>query len=105
MNSVDRKRVQRDAENGDASAQRLLALVDALAQAIAITEGVGTARAMLGEHDDVYGETIDEMMGVIAPAIKAALDCQTNDECVEQVGFYLPGGTGDSERQESEGNA
>jgi len=103
MNPVNRMRVQRDADDGDASAARLLALVDALNQAIALTEGVGQARAMIGEHDDVYGETIDEMMGIIARAIKAALDCQTNDECVEQVGFYLPGGTGDSEPQESEG--
>lgn len=103
MNPVDRMRVQRDADDGDASAARLLALVDALTQAISIIEGVSAARGMVGEHDDVYGETIDEMMGTIVRAIKAALDCQTNDECVEQVGFYLPGGTGDSEPQESEG--
>ena len=90
MKQDERILVGRDAAKGDESAQRLLALVDALTQAIALTEGVGRARAVVGEHDDVYGETIDEMLGILAPAILTAIDVQDAAALEDALGCYLP---------------
>lgn len=65
----ERRAIQRHADAGDDSAKNYLKLLDACIQVLNGSDGISLARGMMGEHDDTYGEAIDDALSEIMPVI------------------------------------
>jgi len=61
--------IRKHADAGDSSAKDYLALLDVCAQVLENSDGVSLARGLVGEHDDVYGEAIDDALAELMPVI------------------------------------
>lgn len=68
---TDRERaaIQRSADKGDESARDYLKLLDACTQILEGSNGISLARGMLGEHNDVYGQAIDDALSELVPVV------------------------------------
>jgi hypothetical protein len=65
----ERRAIQNSAIHGDESARNFLELIDACTQILEGTNGISLARGMVGEHNDVYGEAIDDALSELMPVI------------------------------------
>lgn len=65
----ERRAIQRHADKGDESARDYLELLDICTQVLENTNGISLARGMVGEHNDVYGEAIDDALSELMPMI------------------------------------
>ncbi len=65
----ERAAIQRHADAGDKSAREYLELLDACMQVLEASNGITLARGMVGEHNDVYGQAIDDALSDLMPVI------------------------------------
>jgi hypothetical protein len=65
----ERAAIQRNADAGDTSAANYLKLLDACTSILESSNGVSLARGLTGEHDDTYGEAIDDALSELVPVI------------------------------------
>ena len=79
--------IEKAANAGDTSAKKYLALLDACTDTLEASNGISLARGLLGEHNDVYGEAIDDALAVLFPAI---WECVKDAGGWESLQYYLP---------------
>jgi hypothetical protein len=65
----ERRAIQRRADQGDESAKNYLELLDVCTRTLEGSNGISLARGMMGEHDDTYGEAIDDALSELMPII------------------------------------
>ena len=65
----ERRAIQKSADQGDESARDYLDLLNACTQVLEGSNGVSLARAFVGEHDDVYGQSVDDALSELMPVI------------------------------------
>jgi hypothetical protein len=65
----ERRAIQARAKQGDESARDYLELLDTCIQILENSNGISLARGMLGEHNDVYGQAIDDALSELMPVI------------------------------------
>ena len=65
----ERRAIQKSADQGDESARDYLDLLNACTQVREGSNGVSLARAFVGEHDDVYGQSVDDALSELMPVI------------------------------------
>jgi hypothetical protein len=65
----ERQAIQYSAIHGDESARNYLELIDACTQLLENTNGISAARGMVGEHNDIYGQAIDDALADLMPVI------------------------------------
>lgn len=65
----ERRAIQARADQGDESARDYLELLDACRQVLEGSNGISLARGMLGEHNDVYGQAIDDALSELVPVV------------------------------------
>lgn len=66
---TERSRIQASADAGDESARNYLKLLDKLVDILESSNGITLARGLMGEHDDVYGEAIDDALAELMPVV------------------------------------
>lgn len=89
---TDRERaaIKQRADAGDTSAANYLKLLDACTNILESSNGIAMARGMLGEHNDVYGEAIDDALSDLVPVI-----VEIAAGGWESLKFYAPGDSTD----------
>src|SRR6266550_4880044 len=81
----ERRAIERSANAGDESAKNYLKLLDVCTEILENSNGISLARGMLGEHNDVYGQAIDDALSELIPvAIEIAAGGW------ESLQFYAP---------------
>lgn len=65
----ERQEIQRQAKQGDKSAQNYLYLLDTLVRVLENSNGITLARGMVGERNDVYGHAVDDALSELMPVI------------------------------------
>jgi hypothetical protein len=63
----ERAAIKFRADQGDESAQNYLKLLDGWQPSS--SNGISLARGLMGEHDDTYGEAIDDALSELVPLI------------------------------------
>jgi hypothetical protein len=66
---LERHAIQQRATAGDESARNYLELLDICTQVLEASNGISLARGLVGEHDDVYGQAIDDALSDLMPVI------------------------------------
>jgi hypothetical protein len=61
--------IQRRADKGDQSARNYLELLNICIHVLGGSNGIALARGMVGEHNDVYGQAIDDALSDLMPII------------------------------------
>jgi hypothetical protein len=71
LHPTDRERqaIQRRADQGDESARDYLELLDTCIHVLEGSNGISLARGMVGEHNDVYGQAIDDALSELMPVL------------------------------------
>lgn len=62
-------RIQHHADAGDTSAQDYLDLLKACTMVLEASNGISFARGMVGKHNDVYGQALDDALAELMPVI------------------------------------
>lgn len=98
----ERKAIQQSADKGDTSARDYLKLLDIFIHIMEGSNGISLARGMVGEHNDVYGQAIDDALSELVPVV---LDIAAGGW--ESLQFYarsdqLPGANKDGGNSDSE---
>ena len=65
----ERRAIQHIAIHGDESARHYLELLDVCTQVLEASNGISLARGMVGEHNDVYSQAIDDALSELMPVI------------------------------------
>jgi hypothetical protein len=65
----ERRAIQRHVNQGDESARAYLELLDTCIQVLEGSDGISLARGMVGEHNDIYGQAIDDALSELVPII------------------------------------
>jgi hypothetical protein len=66
----ERAAIQQSADKGDTSAAKnYLKLLDACTSILESSNGISLARGLVGEHNDVYGQAIDDALSELVPVI------------------------------------
>jgi hypothetical protein len=65
----ERAAIKFRADQGDESAQNYLKLLDGCTSILESSNGISLARGLSGEHDDTYGEAIDDALSELVPLI------------------------------------
>lgn len=65
----ERKVIQASADQGDKSARHYLELLDTCIHILEGSNGISQARGLAGEHDDVYGQAIDDALSELMPVV------------------------------------
>jgi hypothetical protein len=65
----ERKAIQASANRGDESARQYLELLDACMHILEGSNGISLARGLVGEHNDVYGQAIDDALSELMPVV------------------------------------
>jgi hypothetical protein len=63
----ERQAIQQHADAGDESAKNYLKLLDVCTSVLESSNGITLARGLVGEHNDTYGEAIDDALSDIMP--------------------------------------
>ncbi len=83
--SAEYASIQASAGAGDESAKHYLELLDVCTQVLEASNGISLARGLVGEHDDVYGEAIDDALSELMPVI-----CKVAEGGWEELKWYVP---------------
>lgn len=86
MNPRERAAIQRHADAGDTSALAYLKILTACETVLAQSDGISHARGMVGEHNDIYAQAIDEAISVLMPYIFVAANVPSFNE----LQWYVP---------------
>jgi hypothetical protein len=65
----ERNLIQQAAKAGDESAATYLQLLDVCTLVLETSNGITLARGLVGEHNDTYGEAIDDALSELVPVI------------------------------------
>jgi hypothetical protein len=65
----ERRAIQASADKGDESARNYLELLDTCIHILEGSNGISLARGMVGEHNDVYGQAIDDALSELMPVL------------------------------------
>lgn len=95
----ERAQIARHAQAGDKSAGQYLALLNACEMVLEGSNGISLARGMVGEHNDVYGQAIDDTLSELMPAIFA---CVESSGGLESLKWYVPGQEPQAQDKEDE---
>ena len=90
----ERDAIARHATAGDESAGQYLALLNACEMVLEASNGISLARGMVGEHNDVYGQAIDDALSDLMPVIYGIAAGGW-----EGLKFYVPDETQEEDRQ------
>lgn len=89
----EREAIARHATAGDESAGQYLALLNACEMVLEASNGISLARGMVGEHNDVYGQAIDDALSDLMPVIFSVaaggwegLKCYVPEQAQEENG-------------------
>jgi hypothetical protein len=85
ITSAELKILQRHANKGDDSAKKYLRLLEACTTLLENADGITQARGLMGEHDDVYMEAIDDALSELVPVV---FEIAANG--MESIKWYLP---------------
>ncbi len=77
--------IKRRADQGDKSARHYLELLDVCTQVLEASNGISLARGMVGEHNDIYGQAIDDALSELMPVI-----CKIAANGWESLKYYVP---------------
>ncbi len=80
--------IKRRADQGDKSAKHYLELLDVCTQVLSNSDGISLARGMVGEHNDIYGQAIDDALSELMPVI-----CKISAGGWEGLKYYAPDST------------
>lgn len=65
----ERRAIQRSADQGDQSARDYLELLDTCLQVLEGSNGISLAWGLVGEHNDIYGQAVDDALSELMPVI------------------------------------
>lgn len=83
----EREAIARHATAGDVSAGQYLALLNACESVLNASNGISLARGMVGKHNNIYAQAIDDALSELMPDIFA---CVESSGGLESLKWYVP---------------